>query len=449
MVESAVEGLLSREFLDPAKARDLERRELGQILRFARSEVPFYQSQEIWSGLPLGASVDRDVLAELPILRKHHIHENFDALKARRLPNGELVAGQTRSSGTTGRPTKVLFGGRAIRMYGLLAQRGMRWARFDPTWKQAVIRLPQNLPRRPDGSVLADGDAHRSRGWMYVRHWFHTGTMVGFNRTNSAEAQTEWLQKERAQYLVTFPGSLETLVYACQGKPVDSLLALHSISATLTQGMRDRVESATGLTVHQSYGLNEIGTVALRCEAGRYHVNPEHCLVEIVDENGSPCKAGETGRIVVTGLTNFVMPLIRYDTGDLGVAVDGACDCGRTLPSFGTIVGRYRPMQYTPEGTARHVNIIQATIAELPLEALSGLREYQIHQFRDGSFELRLATKDEDNTRLTDALRQVWDAQTDVPPPLRILRVGEVRPTSGGKQQEFTSDFFPPIEEGS
>jgi phenylacetate-CoA ligase len=236
-------------------------------------------------------------------------------------------------------------------------------------------------------------------------------------------------------------------VYACQGKPVDHLLALRSISATLTQGMRDRVESATRLTVYQSYGLNEIGVVAHRCEAGRYHVNAEHCLVEIVDETGSPCKASETGRIVVTGLTNFAMPLIRYDTGDLGVAVAGACNCGRTLPSFGTIVGRYRPMQYTPEGTARRVNIIQRTIEELPLDALSELREYQIHQYRDGSFELRLATKDEDDNRLVNVVRQEWDAQDDDPPPLRILRVGEVLPTSGGKQQEFTSDFFPPIQE--
>ena len=430
-------------------ARDLEARELGFILRFAKSEVPFYRSQKTWSKLPIGASVSREVLSELPILRKHQIHENFGALRARRLPKGERVFYQTSSSGTTGRPTKVLFSRHAGFMYGLLAQRCLRWARFDPTWKQAVIRLPQDLPRQPGGSMLPDGESHRSHGWMYVKHWFHTGPMVGFNRTNSAEAQIEWLRKERPPYLVTFPGTLETLVYACQGKPVDSLLALQSISATLTQGMRERVELATRLTVCQSYGLNEIGSVALRCEAGRYHVNAEHCLVEIVDETGSPCKAGEKGRILVSGLTNFAMPLIRYDTGDLGVAVAGACKCGRTSPSFGTIVGRYRPMQYTPEGTARRVNIIQRTIEEMPLDALSGLREYQIHQYRDGSFELRLATKNEDDNRLANALRQMWDAQKDDPPSLRILRLGEVLPSPGGKQQEFTSDFFPTIQERS
>ena len=169
-VEQVARNMLRREVLDPAIAHDLETRELGALLRFAKSEVPFYRTQKIWSELPLGGSVARDVLGELPILRKHHIHEHFDDLRAQRLPKGERTCGHTSSSGTTGRPTKVLFSRRAGLMYGLLAQRRLRWARFDPTWKQAVIRLPQDFPRRPNGAVLADGEVHRSDGWMYVRH---------------------------------------------------------------------------------------------------------------------------------------------------------------------------------------------------------------------------------------------------------------------------------------
>lgn len=122
---------------------------------------------------------------------------------------------------------------------------------------------------------------------MYISNWFHTGPMIGFNRSNSVEEQIAMLRKERPQYLVTFPGTLETLVYACQGKPVDSLLALRTISATLTEGMQDRIEVATCLSVHQVYGLNEIGVVAHRCESGRYHVNAEHCVVVLVVPSGA------------------------------------------------------------------------------------------------------------------------------------------------------------------
>ena len=444
-----IDKMLRREFLEPVAARELEASELTRILRFARSEVPYYRSDEAWSGLTLDVPVGRDVLAELPIIGKHDVQDRVEDLKAERLPRGQKALSWTSSSGTTGRPTRVLFNKHPLMMFALLVQRPLRWARIDPSGTQAVIRLPRDLPRQADGSPLADGTILRTTGWMYLSDWFHTGPMIGFNRSNPVEEQIDMLRKERPQYLITFPGTLETLVYACQGKPVDSLLALRTISATLTQGMRERIESATGLHVYETYGLNEIGIVAHRCEAGRYHVNAEHCLVEIVDAAGKPSKPGETGRIVVTSLTNFAMPLIRYDTGDIAEAVEGLCSCGRTLPSIGRIMGRYRAMRHVPEGTSRRLNLIAETFDRLPLAVLANLREYQLHQFGDGSFELRLVTLGEPEQRLVSALRKAWDAQNDASTPLRILRVDEIAIGSGGKQQEFTSDFFPSVHEGS
>ncbi|MFT5483725.1 MAG: phenylacetate-coenzyme A ligase PaaK-like adenylate-forming protein [Halieaceae bacterium] len=72
------------------------------------------------------------------------------------------------------------------------------------------------------------------------------------------------LLEQLPEYLITYPPSLEALVYAAQGLPVDSLRALRVIGATLTPGMRHRIESATGITVQENYGLNEIGLIANR-----------------------------------------------------------------------------------------------------------------------------------------------------------------------------------------
>ena len=42
--------------------------------------------------------------------------------------------------------------------------------------------------------------------------------------------------------------------------------------------------------------------------------------IEILDVNENiPVKEGQTGRIVITDLFNKAMPMVRYDTGDLGV----------------------------------------------------------------------------------------------------------------------------------
>jgi phenylacetate-CoA ligase len=442
-----VEALLRREFLEPEVARELEARELQRILGFALSEVPFYRDNEAWRACRSDRPVDREALATLPITCKNDLREQFEAFNALRLPRGERVYYETKSTGTTGTPARVRFGVQAGIAFGLLAQRLHRWARFDPLRKQAVIRQARVLPKHADGSLLREGEVQRLDGWMYVRDVYRTGPQVGITRGNPVEFQLEWLGAERPAYLMTSPTLLETLVRAAQGKPVDSLEGLRVIAATLTEAARRQIESATGLAVQQPYGLNEIGAVACRCAAGRYHVNAEHCVVEIVDENNRPCRTGEFGRVLVTALTNVVMPLLRYDTDDVAEVLAGECPCGRTLPSFGRILGRYRATQYTPEGTTRRLDLLFDTIRGQPLALLQNLREYQLHQYRDGRFELRLATRGDPDPRLLGALREAWQREAG-DAALEIIRVEAIARTPGRKTQEFTSEFFPEIHAG-
>jgi dihydroorotase len=54
-----------------------------------------------------------------------------------------------------------------------------------------------------------------------------------------------------------------------------------------------------------------------------------------------PCGTGETGRVLVTPLHNYAMPLFRYEIGDYA-EVGGRCACGRGLPLLRRILGRER-----------------------------------------------------------------------------------------------------------
>lgn len=443
-IDPVVNRLLEREFLASRVAYDLETQELAQILNFARTEVPWYRAQEEWSKLPVGKkALGREVLLGLPVLSKLDVQSHFNDLMARRVPTGFETCTVASSSGTTGKPTQVAFSRPPASMFGLFLQRQMRWFRVNPAWKKAFIRLPSNIPAKADGSSLQPGEVYRGPGWMNVAPLFKTGPTVGFSRLNPTEEKLKWLRKEQPEYLMCFPGSLEALVLAAQGKPVETLKAVRTISATLTPGMRRRIESASGLHPQQNYGLNEIGIVALRCPDGRYHVNSEYCIVEILDQNQQPCTPGQTGRIVVTALTNFAMPLIRYDTGDLGVAAGGVCPCGRTSPGFSEVIGRYRPMRLAPEGTAQRHQLITDVIDELPLQTLAGLREYQVHQYLDNLFELRLLTDGSPDPELTGAVQAAWDNSFGPDTPLNICQVDRIPTMPSGKQQEFSSDFFP------
>jgi phenylacetate-CoA ligase len=442
----AFDRLVTNEFSDPAELDTATATVLGRVVAHAVATVPYYATLFRRLGLaPADIAVAAD-LPRLPVMGKTELRRNRESLRSRQLPEGERLHGWFASSGTTGQPTQVLHSVGSNRMFSYLAQRQYRWFRFDPTSILAIIRLPGHLPAEPGGTLLADGATGRHEDWRYAGIFFETGPMVCFNVTNPVEAQLDWLARERPTYLQSYSESLEHLVFACDGQwPASSVRKLQAVSEQLTSSMRRRIETTTGAPVEQAYGLNEIGLVAVRCPAGRYHTHAEHCIVEIVDESGQPCIAGDTGRIVVTALKNPAMPLLRYDTGDMARSVAGPCPCGRTLPSFADLVGRYSRIAFLPDGTLQRVGALRTALEEMPPAAVRGLRQFQIHQFRDHSFEMRLLMAGELQASLTNALAGAWREAGSTAFPLHIVQVDAIARSPGGKFQDFTSDFMPAL----
>ncbi|GAI95041.1 unnamed protein product, partial [marine sediment metagenome] len=76
-------------------------------------------------------------------------------------------------------------------------------------------------------------------------------------------------------------------------------------------------------------------------ESTDYHIFPEYGLVELIDNNGNPVSKEEgIGEIVASGFNNYVMPFIRYRTGDIAVYVKEKCSCGRNYPLLKKVEGR-------------------------------------------------------------------------------------------------------------
>ena len=439
-----IERLLAGEFAPPAAIAAAQGRGLAALATFAAQTVPY------WAALFRQRRIDprslRDIaqVAQLPILDKAELIRRSADLRARRLPRGERLFGWFSSSGTTGRPAKVLQTQRSNFMFTYLRQRQYRWHRLDPSGTFASIRLPGQLPMQPGEGPLADGAVGRRPSWRYAGTLFETGPYICFGVTNAIERQLAFLADERPDYLETYSETLEHLAFACDGNwPAPGLRKLLAISEQLTPSMRRRIETTVGVPIDQGYGLNEIGLVGVRCAAGRYHVHAEHCLLEIVDDDGRSCAPGAVGRVVTTGLSNTAMPLFRYDTGDLASAVAGDCPCGRTLPSFGDLIGRYSRIAYLPEGTLASVGALREALEAIPPSLARHLRQFQVHQYRDRSVELRLLTAGELTDEFAVRIRAAWIAATGDAWPLAIRRVNAIARSPGGKFQDFTSDFMP------
>ncbi len=85
--------------------------------------------------------------------------------------------------------------------------------------------------------------------------------------------------------------------------------------------------------VSAGYSSNDTGLIGYNCEkleGSVHHIHEDSVYIEIVDPiTGKPVEDGETGKIIVTNLNRTLMPLIRYDIGDMGRIIKESCSCGR------------------------------------------------------------------------------------------------------------------------
>ncbi|HZT84131.1 MAG TPA: phenylacetate--CoA ligase [Gaiellaceae bacterium] len=154
-----------------------------------------------------------------------------------------------------------------------------------------------------------------------------------------------------------------------------------------TEGLREAIESALGLTAVDIYGLSEVmgPGVSAECAEGRdgAHVNEDHFLVEVIDpRSGEPLPEGEVGELVFTTLAKEALPLLRYRTGDLASITREPCACGRTFARMSRVLGRTDDMLII-----RGVNVFPSEIECVLLAVPELAPHYQLVVQRPGHLD--------------------------------------------------------------
>jgi len=141
---------------------------------------------------------------------------------------------------------------------------------------------------------------------------------------------------------------------------------------------RRKIESIFGRKVSNRYGCEEVSLIASECEAHEgLHLNLDNLIVELVRE-GRAAPANTPGDIVITDLSNYGMPFIRYRVGDVGLMSGKNCSCGRSLPLLERVEGRIADYVITPEGSF----ISGISLTENFATLLPEVRQMQIVQER-------------------------------------------------------------------
>jgi len=333
------------EWFPPEQLRQEQFRQLQNVIRHAGASVPYYGKLFAEHGIDANAPLDDAQWSKLPLLSRVDIQQAGDTLISTAIPksHGEMTSLST--SGSTGMPVTIKGTALTQLFWLALTLRDHLWSGMDPAKKFGAVRFMKK------GGAEFPGERHK--GWGGAADpVFVTGPSFVLNIMTPVEKQIEWLQQTRPDYLLTYPSNLMALLTHCRHNKVaiPPLQLVETFGEILPPGVRDATKEAWAVRVVDMYSTNEVGYVALQCpEHEHYHVQSENLLVEVIDEGGRPCAPGQTGRVIVSTLHNFAMPLLRYALGDFAT-VGKPCPCGRGLPVLTNIVGRVRNMMTLPSG---------------------------------------------------------------------------------------------------
>jgi phenylacetate-CoA ligase len=418
--------LEASQWSSPQDLWDRQAAQLSSLVRHAFDTVPFYRARLEQAGIGDGPST-LEAWRRIPLLTREDIRRHGADLESRALPPGHGDTFARKTSGSTGEPLVVLGSEVTGLFWQLLSFRDDLWHRHNPGERLVAIRSGRYAE-----DPLAVHDLP-CRGF-YPSAVCPTGPMTVFYHTTPIPRQAAILEARSPRYLLTYPSNARALCRHARRKP----LRLPDLEAVLTYGeplppdVRAACRETWGVPVHDVYGCEEVGYLALQCPLhDHYHVQSESVLVEVLDDAGRPVAPGELGWVVVTPLVNFAMPLLRYRIGDLAEA-GARCPCGRGLPVLARVPGRARGQVLRPDGT--HAFPDQGAI----WDAIEDVDQIQVVQTGPLDVEVRYCRAHPVGPAEERAIVARVQEALGHPFPLTLRRLPVLRRQPNGKYETFT-----------
>ena len=362
----------------------------------------------------------------IPILTRTQAVARANGLKSRAVPPEAGPVSEAATSGSTGTPFAFKTNGASSAVERALTERMFRWWSVDPTKSLAMLALDRrNEAPPPSGRT--------SNGW-------HSASLTSIKYflsvTCDTDTQLQWLLNRRPDYLGTYPEIMRELARAADRRGVQlSFKLLFSNGNLVDADTRALCRRAFGSEIADTYGAREASHIAAQCpDCGEYHISAETSVVDVLRADDSPAAPGEYGRVVVTSLYNYAMPLIRYELGDMAEAGTTAPACGRGLPTLRRILGRYRNLFRLRDGTARFPDVTSFRLGDF-----IALKQWQVVQTDFDDIEVRYVADSDDRSIDLDAL--TLRVRTVLRQPVRVIphRVERIERSASGKFEDFMS----------
>jgi phenylacetate-CoA ligase len=378
-----LDGLLATQALTPEQLRRKQQDDLHAMVDFARANTTYY-------GERFAALLDHWQIDDLPILTKDEVRDRLPDLLAREHDPHTTPIGHT--GGSTGKPLAFYYNATKHE----LMRAGMMRSYMLSGW-------------RPGQKILNFWGARQDTVAGGVFGGARIGEFIAAEKTLPAYDVSEsklheWahcIQRYRPTLLQGYASILAALaryVIDRQMPMPKSLIGIYSTAEMLDDTQRAAMEEAFSCKVFNQYGSREIPNIACECRHGRTHVFTDMVCLESIN-----------GNLLVTSLSNRLMPMIRYENGDSGELLDASCDCGLPFPLMAMGLCRKNDFIVTTDGRRLHPSFLNRL-----LYGQTQIAHYQFIQHEPGKIVLNAVVDQSGQMDLQQRLQHELGASLEI-----------------------------------
>ena len=392
------------------------------LVREVSNNVNYYK--ELFNNLyPLLNAINVSDLSRIPFLTKDILREESGRLLNNTLSYRKF---SNSTSGSSGQKTVFYSDLNAELIKGPLVWRALKWLDVDFGEKELRIWGSKSDVHR-DSKIFA-----RSKNLIKNK-----AILCSYKLTPSLiNEYLEFIQQFKPSQIHSYPSSLYEIskfILERNIKPYKPKVILTS-GEQLYEWQRDFIQKAFGVNVYNFYGCREVGIIAQECKHRKgLHIMSENIILEVVNQKGENV-FDEEGEIVITELSNYVFPFIRYKILDRGILTKGKCTCGITLPLLKAINGRTFDLIKFSDGGS-----IGATFFTILFKEKPGIKDFRIIQ--DNINEIKIEYLPEENDEDISYFRKRIEEHTNNRLKAVFIPVENFAIIDSGKKQFIRSSI--------
>lgn len=381
--------------ISDAEIKKLQSERLTKLVNYARQNSPYFKELykdlgETFTLQDLPITSKKDLMADYnkwptdPEVTQDKVFEYLAQFNEN--PQSKLLGKYTAlaTSGTSGIRTPMVRDSYHNEIHGqMMKQRLLAGLNSDPRMNGKIKR-----------AVVVFCDPNASAYSSFMRNKRLTGASDTEYRAFSILDPIDKLAKEIDEFKPDMLSGYPSVVADLAAMQLEGHMNIHPIgiacsAETMTPRHLELMRKAFGEDCHiiNNFCSTEGGEIAMSCKYGHLHVNEDWIILEPVDENMKPVKEGEqSAGMLITDLSNFAQPIIRYYVDDHIIWHTEQCPCGNIRPYI-EVMGRKGGVDFSFNGKRINTLLLDACTA-----LFEELVNYQFVKVSETECQLRIVT---------------------------------------------------------